>query len=70
MGRIEWRALDTHVLAVAVEGAVSDWAAYIGAVKGRDHGKEWKKVAETGTKLPKEIAEILFPGFKHLRWRD
>jgi len=70
MGRIEWRTLDRQVLAVAVEGAVGDWTAYIGAVKGKDHSREWQKVRDYGTKLPREVAEILFPDFKHLKWRD
>lgn len=63
------RPLDHKVLAVAVEGAVKDWAAYVGAVKGDNHSKEAHEVALHGNKLPKEIAEILFPEFKHLRWR-
>lgn len=64
-----YRALDTKVLAVAVEGVVGDWSAYIGAVAGRDHDREAKGVMEYGTKLPKAVAEILFPDLKRLRWR-
>jgi hypothetical protein len=70
MEKVEWRALDRRVLAVAVEGLANDWAAYIGAVPGRNHSREWRKVAETGTKLPRAVAEVLFPDFKDLRWRD
>jgi hypothetical protein len=70
-GRIRWIALDRRVLAVAVEGEVGDWAAYIGAVKGENHELEWRKVAEEGTKLPRRVAEILFPDFaEQFRWRE
>jgi len=70
MARVEWKALDPHVLVVAIEGSVGDWAAYIGAVRGKNHEEEWRKVAEYGTKLPKSVAEILFPNFRSLRWRE
>lgn len=62
-------ALAKDVLAVAVEGGNKDWAAYIGAVPGNCHDIEWQRVKDHGAKLRKEIAEILFPQFKHLRWR-
>jgi len=68
--RICWKALDRRVIVVAVEGEVEDWAAYIGAVQGDRHSEEWQEVAEYGTKLPKNIAEILFPQFRNLEWRD
>ena len=41
--RCRWRALDIRVIAVAKEGFVHDWAAYIGAVEGNNHEEEWKK---------------------------
>jgi len=66
---VEWKALSCQVIAVAVEGEVGDWAAYIGAVDGRDHEKEWPEVAKYGAKLDRRIAEILFPQFKKLKWR-
>jgi hypothetical protein len=62
-------ALAKHVLVVAVDDESGEWAAYIDAVKGRNHETESEEVARTGTKLPKEIAEILFPAWKNLRWR-
>lgn len=62
-------ALDNKVLVVAVEGAVKDWAAYIGAVEGENHAREYHKVRDHGSKLPKAIAELLFPDFKKLKWR-
>lgn len=61
--------LDTKVIAVAVEGAENDWTAYIGAVRGWHHEDEWQKVKENGIKLPRQVAEVMFPDFKHLRWR-
>lgn len=66
----KWRVLDNKVIAVASQGWVGDWAAYIGAVEGRDHEGEWFLVMEYGTKLPQDIAEALFPEFKMLHWRD
>lgn len=63
-------ALDNHVLVVAIEGYANDWAAYIGAVKGENYEEEWCEVAEHGTKLPRTVAELLFPSFaEYLSWR-
>lgn len=67
--KLRWKPLAKDVIVVAVEGAVGDWAAYIGAVKGDNHEYEWMKVRDHGAKLRKEVAEVLFPDFKHLRWR-
>lgn len=59
---MEYRALANRVLVVAVTNEhVGDWAAYIDAVDGHDHDKEYEEVARTGNKLPKAIAEYLFP---------
>jgi len=43
--------------------------AYIDAVPGENHEREWMEVMREGSKLPKEVAEMLFPDFKDLRWR-
>jgi hypothetical protein len=69
--RLEYRALDTKVLAVAVEGAVGDWACYIGAVKGWNHHKEMKDVAAHGNKQSEELARLMFSRepWKSLRYR-
>lgn len=67
--KIRYIALDLKVLVVATEGEVDDWAAYIGAVAGNNHDHEWQQVKERGTKIPKAVAEVLFPDFKHLKWR-
>ncbi len=61
---VRYIALSPRVLAVAREGArEDDWAAYIDAVPGKDHRVEWVAVMDCGNKLPKEVAEILFPDF-------
>jgi len=61
--REEWKALDSHVIVVAVKGAMNDWAAYIGSVAGKNHDLEWREVLSNGTKLSKKVAEVLFPHF-------
>jgi hypothetical protein len=64
-------SLDPHVLVVAsVNEEVGDWSAYIGAVPGISHLREFYSVAEEGSKLPQAVAEALFPEFKHFLWRD
>jgi len=68
--KIRYIALDSKVLVVAKEGGIGDWAAYIGAVPGLNHTFEWQRVRDNGTKLPQKVAEILFPDFKDLNWRD
>jgi len=66
----KWKALDRKVIVVACQDASGDWAAYIGAVEGKNHEKEWREVKANGTKLPRKVAEILFPEFSHLVWRE
>ena len=68
--RKDYIALDHKVLAVATEGAINDWAAYIGAVAGENHITEAEGVRKHGSKLPQTIAEYLFPYFaKRFKWR-
>jgi hypothetical protein len=62
-------ALDREVLAVAVPGEVGDWAVYVGAVPGRNHGDEIQGVASEGSKLPLHLAKILFPQFDPEKYR-
>lgn len=62
-------ALDREVLAVAVPGEVGDWAVYVGAVPGRNHGDEIQGVASEGSKLPVHLAKILFPQFDPEKYR-
>ena len=63
--------LDMKVLAVAVVNkGVGDWAAYVGAVPGENHDREYMMVARSGTKLPYEVACVLFPKIDtQYRWR-
>jgi len=61
--KTDYKALNRDVLVVAKEGRIKDWAAYIGAVPGKNHDEEWKKVMEEGAKLDERIATILFPDF-------
>lgn len=51
-------------LYVAVEGAVGDWACYVGKVE-----KGVEQVRRYGDKISERQARILFPEFSHLRWR-
>jgi len=67
---MEYKALDKQVLVVAVEGGIGDWACYIGAVAGKNHEREFMEVAKHGTKLPRQIAELLFPEWERYRWRE
>ena len=55
------RALAMRVLAVAVEGNMGDWAAYIDSVPGNDHAAEEQSVAKRGSKLNETVAMSLFP---------
>lgn len=53
-----------HLLFVAVEGAIKDWACYYGPTsKGADWVRSW------GDKISESKARKLFPEFNHLRWR-
>ena len=67
-----YRVLDTKVIAVAVvTKGTDDWSAYIGAVEGKHHDSEWRKVAEKGSKITHDLARILFPDFnRKYTWRD
>lgn len=61
---IRWIALARRVLVVAntrIEGA---WNAYIDAVPGENHDREWEEVKSHGAKLPEQVARSLFPDFE------
>ncbi len=49
---------------VAVEGAVNDWACYVGKLTD-----SVEKVRKWGDKISETRARALFPEFSHLRWR-
>jgi len=67
-------ALSRCVMAVAsYDEEVGDWAAYVDAIPGHDHDEEWKAILDHGMKLPKRIAEVIFPTLaedEKLKWRD
>lgn len=67
--RMRWVRLGHNILAVAVEGAVADWAAYIDAVPGVNHTLEVEHVKTNGDKLPEDVARAIFPAFRDLSWR-
>lgn len=66
--------LARRVMAVAsYDEEVGDWAAYIDAVPGSNHDEEWREVVDRGLKLPKRLAEVMFPALaanEKLKWRD
>ena len=51
-------------LYVAVEGAVKDWACYVG---GKNDSLQFVK--DYGDKISESKARDLFPEFENLRWR-
>ena len=51
-------------LYVAVEGAVKDWACYVG--KSTD---TVERVRDYGNKISESKARKLFPEFKNYKWR-
>lgn len=63
------RVLHPNILCVAVEDNTGGWAACIGIVIGGKPEIRWRKIYASGNKLPQEVAEVLFPSFKHLKWR-
>lgn len=72
---VEWKALDSKVIAVAsitkLPNGGGEWAAYIGAIAGRNYSEEWREVLDNGTKLAYDLAAVLFPDFaRKYRWRE
>ena len=68
--RVDYKALSNDVLVVVKEGAVGDWACYIGSVAGNSHDEEYLQVLNYGAKITEQLVNILFPSFKHLRYRS
>lgn len=68
---VDFVALDPRVLIVA-KGNIStrDWGAYAAAVPGANHSHEWRNVLGFGSKIRRDVAELLFPWFKErFTWR-
>jgi len=59
--KIGVRALDTNVLVVAVRRVEGSWCAYIKNVPGDSHEAEAEIVQQHGSKLPANVARLLFP---------
>jgi hypothetical protein len=57
-------ALAKRVLAVAVLYADGRWRAYVDAVRGHDHAKEYPAVVATGIKLREGVARAMFPNLR------
>ena len=70
-GRREVVELAPDVICVAVEGAIGDWTAYIGAQIGAEsrNAENVERVATRGHKMRKGLAEFLFPEWKRMSWR-
>jgi hypothetical protein len=69
---LEYVALASRVLVVAVKGEVKDdWAAYCDSVSGVSHEIEKYDVVRNGSKISKELAEFMFPEIaKVYKWRN
>ncbi len=60
----EYYVLASKVMTIAIANiSVGDWAAYIDAVPGENHDEEFNQLLEKrgSTKLPYEIAKIIYP---------
>jgi hypothetical protein len=44
----------------------AEWCAYIGAVKDKE---DWLKIRRNGSKLARNVADVLFPFSKTHGWR-
>jgi hypothetical protein len=69
---VAWKPLSCRVIVVATANLdVGDWSAYIDAVPGRCHREEYQEVGRSGNKLPRKVAELLFPEEAiRYHWRD
>jgi hypothetical protein len=69
-GYTERKMLSSKVMVIAKVGGYGDWCAYCDAVLGINHDDEEDKVLRHGDKIAKNVAEILFPRWKHLWYRE
>lgn len=56
-------ALHMNVVCVAITRVEGTWCAYCGPVDGWDHDQEWREVLASGDKLPRAVAEVMFPDY-------
>ena len=73
--KINYYPLESKVLAVSVanyeeDGTLYDLTAYVDAVAGYNHKNEYPTIADTGNKIPREVACLLFPGLDKNKWRN
>jgi len=61
---INWKALHTKVLVVAVKRVEGYWVAYIKNVPGESHERELDEVKAYGAKLMESIALAIFPMYE------
>jgi predicted amidohydrolase len=64
------RALSSQVLVVAQTRIICQWAAYIDAVPGLRHDREWEAVLNYGNKLEEVVARALFPEFEEIPYAE
>ena len=63
-------ALSRRVLVVANTRIEGRWKAYIDAVPGEDHDKEWQDVRRHGGTVPHEIARVMFLAFADIPYAN
>lgn len=66
-GETAYTQLSSYVLVVLCRRE-DGWCAYVGAVRGDNHAREWQGVLSSGNKLKQEVAEAIvkhyfYPGF-------
>lgn len=59
---IRYVALSQYVLAVATTRYGDGWAAYVDAVPGDLHSREYQRVLDQGQKLDESVARAIFAG--------
>ena len=59
-------ALSSKVLVVAKTRIEGSWSAYCDAVPGNKHDIEFDAVLSHGSKIPEEVARVLFPMFDEI----
>lgn len=57
---VKYRSLDRRIIVVATTRIEGSWSAYIGAVDGLCHDKEYFEVLKNGAKLDENIARSIF----------
>jgi hypothetical protein len=65
---VQVTALASKVLAVAATRIEGTWKAYVDAVPGMDHDKEWEEVLRQGCPLMEDWARGIFPRFKDMKY--